>query len=83
MGIPYSIFLILYFAIVAIMLLVSAMSVYHILRFAKMSHGTHASVIVYLILMVGIFALTWWALRGVDWSQTFEIVLPVVTSPLP
>lgn len=83
MSIPFSVFLIIYGVVILIVFFVSAMSVYHMLRFAKMSHGTHASVIVYLLLLAGIFSLTWWALAGVDWSLSVDIVFPTISSPLP
>ncbi len=76
MTIAYSVFLIIYLAIVAFFLLFSTFNIYNIVRFGYMQRTAVMVTLAYLLLVAGIMVATWGLLREINWTNTLEIGSP-------
>ncbi|MFA6908853.1 MAG: hypothetical protein WC289_03110 [Patescibacteria group bacterium] len=78
MMIPYWIILVAYGIGFAIFLLLASLSIYHVVRFARMSKSGLIGLYLFLACVIVVLGMTWLGIRDIDWTQEAELNLPFV-----
>lgn len=74
MFIPISIFYYLYLVLAAIFLLLSLITIYHLVKYSKMDLVSLVIIFFYLAIAIIIFTLSWGYTSKIDWKQTISIL---------
>lgn len=76
MTFPLVILLIVYLAFFAVFCIVSAMNIYHVVRFGAFDRKNATIMFFYILVAVTIIAASSIYLLGVDWGASVDIPLP-------
>jgi hypothetical protein len=80
MEIPLSIFVSIYFVVAFVIVLFSIFSVLQAVRFGMGSLSTSTVAFAYIVVLVAIFAVTWFVTQDVQWGSALTILIPGISA---
>ena len=74
MNIPYYAILIVYLVVIFVFLMLSFFNLYHVVKFGLFNRTAKIVTLIFILISVGMFLVSWLFLADVDWAASFPLL---------